>query len=184
MSAPTVPPAIRASLLALALPLLAGGSYVWISCERFASKPGECALQWTQAAGVISTGVGWVQGFWQPNQVLRKREQELLLTPPPVAAGPAPEPPASPSFSFSTQPYSPPPLSLTPVPPASDDVSWSFPEPTPPPAADTYSTDELEAMTVVELRELGRRLELRPLHSNARKGELVEWIAGQPKLVD
>lgn len=82
---------IAATVLALALPALGAAGYVWLSCERFATKAGQCNAQWAQAGSLVLTGGAWVMGYWQPNRCIRERERELLMTAPP-AAGAGPEP--------------------------------------------------------------------------------------------
>lgn len=147
-------PTIRTTSLALALPAVAAAGYIWLSCERFATGPGQCSAQWAQGGAMVMSSAGWVMGYWQPNPTIRERERELLLQQPPSIAGPAPEPPEPPSFA------------LAPLDPIVHGGS-------------RWSVAELEAMRVVELQALAREAG----HSGlSRKADLIRVLTDHPKV--
>lgn len=152
---------IRTTSLALALPAVAAAGYIWLSCERFATGPGQCSAQWAQGGAMVMSAAGWVMGYWQPNPSLRERERELLLTPPPAAVGPAPEPPALPD---------PEPFVLATVDPIMDGGRASV---------ERWAASELEALRVAELQILAREAGFSGLN---RKADLVRALTDRPKV--
>lgn len=146
------PTSIRASVLALSLPSLAAAGYIWVSCERFAQQPGQCAAQWAQGGAMVMTAAGWVMGYWQPNQAIREREKELLLTTPPAPAGPGPLPPQPDGFQLPDLPLQ---------------QLWEAPE--------------LARLTVPKLREIAQAMGLPASIYNGRKDELIAALTGTAK---
>jgi hypothetical protein len=92
-------------------------------------------------------------GYWQPNQAIREREKELLLTTPPAPAGPGPLPPQPDGFQLPDLP----PQQL-----------WEAPE--------------LARLTVPKLREIAQAMGLPASIYNGRKDELIAALTGAPKL--
>ena len=150
-------PTIRTTSLALALPAVAAAGYIWLSCERFATGPGQCSAQWAQGGAMVMSAAGWVMGYWQPNPVIRERERELLMVPPPSIAGPAPEPPKPEPFVLAT---------VDPIVQGGRGV-------------ERWTAAELDAMRVAELQALAREAG----HSGlTRKNDLVRALTDLPKV--